>query len=100
MISVAKDGRELASFRGEAEGVLLRSPQGNNGFGYDPLFWYAPLGKTFAELSAEEKAAVSHRGNAIRKFLAWCQARSGAKQSFARGIGDGAARSWCFIRHI
>jgi XTP/dITP diphosphohydrolase len=71
VISVARDGREVASFRGEAEGVLLRSPKGNNGFGYDPLFWYAPLGKTFAELTAEEKAAVSHRGNAIRKFLAW-----------------------------
>jgi len=71
LISVARDGREVASFRGEAEGVLLRSPKGNNGFGYDPLFWYAPLGKTFAELTAEEKAAVSHRGNAIRKFLAW-----------------------------
>ena len=75
VISVARDGRELASFRGEAEGVLLRSPRGNNGFGYDPLFWYAPLGKTFAELTAEEKAAVSHRGNAIRKFLAWCRER-------------------------
>ncbi len=73
VISVARDGREVASFRGEAEGVLLRSPKGNNGFGYDPLFWYAPLGKTFAELTAEEKAAVSHRGNAIRKFLAWCR---------------------------
>jgi len=71
VISVARDGREVASFRGETEGVLLRSPKGNNGFGYDPLFWYAPLGKTFAELTAEEKAAVSHRGNAIRKFLAW-----------------------------
>ena len=73
VISVARDGREVASFRGEAEGVLLRSPKGNNGFGYDPLFWYAPLDKTFAELTAEEKAAVSHRGNAIRKFLAWCR---------------------------
>jgi XTP/dITP diphosphohydrolase len=73
VISVARDGREVASFRGEAQGVLLHSPRGYNGFGYDPLFWFAPLGKTFAELTAEEKAAVSHRGNAIRKFLAWCQ---------------------------
>jgi XTP/dITP diphosphohydrolase len=77
VISVARDGREVASFRGEAEGVLLHSPKGNNGFGYDPLFWFAPLGKTFAELTPEEKAAVSHRGNAIRQFLAWCQVRSG-----------------------
>lgn len=73
VISVAKDGREVASFRGEAQGVLLHAPRGNNGFGYDPLFWFAPLSKTFAELTPEEKAAVSHRGNAIRQFLAWCQ---------------------------
>jgi XTP/dITP diphosphohydrolase len=78
VISVARNGQEVASFRGEAQGVLLHAPRGNNGFGYDPLFWFAPLGKTFAELSAEEKAAVSHRGNAIRQFLAWCQTRSGA----------------------
>ena len=77
VISVARDGCEVASFRGEAQGVLLHSPKGNNGFGYDPLFWFAPLGKTFAELTPEEKAAVSHRGNAIRQFLAWCQVRSG-----------------------
>jgi XTP/dITP diphosphohydrolase len=76
VISVARDGREVASFRGEAQGVLLHAPRGNNGFGYDPLFWFAPLSKTFAELTPEEKAAVSHRGNAIRQFLAWCQARS------------------------
>ncbi len=77
VISVARDGREVASFRGEVQGVLLRAPRGNNGFGYDPLFWFAPLSKTFAELTPEEKAAVSHRGNAIRQFLAWCQTRSG-----------------------
>lgn len=77
VISVAREGREVASFRGEAHGVLLHAPRGNNGFGYDPLFWFAPLSKTFAELTPEEKAAVSHRGNAIRQFLAWCQARSG-----------------------
>jgi XTP/dITP diphosphohydrolase len=75
VISVAKNGREVASFRGEAQGVLLRSPRGHNGFGYDPLFWFAPLAKTFAELTAEEKAAVSHRGNAIRQFLEWCRAQ-------------------------
>jgi XTP/dITP diphosphohydrolase len=72
VISVARDGCEVASFRGEAEGVLLHSPKGNNGFGYDPLFWFAPLGKTFAELTPEEKTAVSHRGEAIRRFLEWC----------------------------
>ena len=76
VISVARNGREVASFRGEAQGVLLRSPRGSNGFGYDPLFWFAPLSKTFAELTPEEKAAVSHRGEAIRQFLEWCRGRN------------------------
>ena len=72
VISAAKDGHEVATFRGEAEGVLLHVPRGSNGFGYDPLFFFPPLAKTFAELSPEQKAAVSHRGQALRAFLQWC----------------------------
>ncbi len=53
---------------GSVEGRILRAPRGNSGFGYDPLFYYEPYGKTFAELTAEEKNAVSHRGRAIRAF--------------------------------
>ena len=64
---VFPDGREL-TVRGEACGRILESYHGNGGFGYDPLFFYEPLGKTFAELSAEEKNAVSHRGRAIEAF--------------------------------
>lgn len=64
---VFPDGREL-TVRGEARGRILESYCGNGGFGYDPLFFYEPLGKTFAELSAEEKNAVSHRGRAIEAF--------------------------------
>ena len=48
----------------------MRKPKGSNGFGYDPIFFQAEKGKTFAELSAEEKQARSHRGAAIQKFLA------------------------------
>ncbi|MDR3764741.1 MAG: RdgB/HAM1 family non-canonical purine NTP pyrophosphatase [Acidobacteriota bacterium] len=73
VISAARDGREVASFRGEAAGVVLHSAQGNGGFGYDPLFYFPSLKKTFAELTAEEKAAVSHRGAALRKFLDWAR---------------------------
>ncbi|MBQ2719295.1 MAG: hypothetical protein IJF73_04425, partial [Clostridia bacterium] len=51
------------------EGVLLTAPQGTGGFGYDPLFYVPELGKTFAEVTPEEKDAVSHRGKAIRAFL-------------------------------
>ncbi len=74
VIAVARDGRTLANFRGEAEGVLLHAPRGTNGFGYDPLFFVPGLGKTFAELRAQEKAAMSHRGRALRKFLDWLRA--------------------------
>ena len=51
--------------RGEARGSILEEYHGNGGFGYDPLFFYEPLGKTFAELTPEEKNAVSHRGRAV-----------------------------------
>ena len=58
------DGR-LESYRGEVYGEILEGPRGSGGFGYDPLFLYPPLGRTFAELSVEEKRAVSHRGRAL-----------------------------------
>ena len=65
------DGRTLAVFEGKAEGMILDLPRGENGFGYDPLFYFPSIQKTFAELSAEEKAKYSHRGAAFRKFLEW-----------------------------
>ncbi|HZU42857.1 MAG TPA: RdgB/HAM1 family non-canonical purine NTP pyrophosphatase [Terriglobales bacterium] len=71
VIAAARDGKTLATFRGEASGVILQEPRGSGGFGYDPLFYFAELKKTFGELGAEEKAAVSHRGKAFREFLAW-----------------------------
>ena len=51
---------------GKARGEILKERQGQKGFGYDPLFYFAPLGKTFAEMSAEEKNAISHRGEAVK----------------------------------
>jgi XTP/dITP diphosphohydrolase len=54
----------------EARGVILKGPRGHNGFGYDPIFLYEPLGKTFAELASSEKAMVSHRGRAFRQLAA------------------------------
>jgi XTP/dITP diphosphohydrolase len=71
VIAVARDGHTLATFRGEAEGQILDAPRGSGGFGYDPLFYSPALKKTFAELLPEEKARVSHRGAAFRKFLEW-----------------------------
>jgi XTP/dITP diphosphohydrolase len=71
VIAAAREGQMLAVFDGQAEGLILGSPQGANGFGYDPLFYFPPIQKTFAELTAEEKAGYSHRGTAFRKFLEW-----------------------------
>lgn len=71
VIAAARDGQTLQVFRGVAEGIILTEPRGANGFGYDPLFFFPQIGKSFAELSAEEKASYSHRGAAFRTFLEW-----------------------------
>ena len=71
VLAAARDGKTLATFRGTAEGIILDSPRGSNGFGYDPLFCFPQIRKTFAELSAEEKSRYSHRGAAFREFLDW-----------------------------
>ncbi len=62
---VTPDGQVIQA-RGEAHGELLREAAGQGGFGYDPIFYYPPYGKTFAEVTAEEKNAVSHRAVALR----------------------------------
>ena len=64
---VTPDGKTIQA-RGEIHGQLLREARGENGFGYDPIFFYPPLGKTTAELSPEEKNSVSHRANALKLF--------------------------------
>ena len=67
------DGTVLSA-RGTCEGRIIGEPRGSNGFGYDPVFFCDALGKTLAEATAEEKDAVSHRGNALRAFSeAWKQ---------------------------
>jgi XTP/dITP diphosphohydrolase len=68
-IVLAERGRVLATTEGRADGIIIPSPRGSRGFGYDPYFFYPPLNKTFAELDAQEKFAVSHRGEAFRKLL-------------------------------
>ncbi len=69
VISVARQGRMAAVVSDFAEGLVAGSPRGTRGFGYDPVFFYPPFGKTFAQLSAEEKNRHSHRGKAFRKLL-------------------------------
>ena len=64
---ITPEGKVIQA-RGEIHGELTREPAGENGFGYDPIFFYPPLGKTTAELSPEEKNEVSHRANALKLF--------------------------------
>jgi XTP/dITP diphosphohydrolase len=71
VLAAARDGETLATFRGTAEGTILDAPRGAHGFGYDPLFYFPQIQKTFAELSAEEKSKYSHRGAAFRELLEW-----------------------------
>jgi XTP/dITP diphosphohydrolase len=71
VLAAARDGATLATFRGTAEGIILEARRGANGFGYDPLFYFPQISKTFAELTAEEKSSYSHRGAAFRQLLDW-----------------------------
>lgn len=66
VIALVTPGGSERIVEGTAEGVIARAPRGTNGFGYDPVFFYPPLARTFAELSAEEKSRVDHRGAAVR----------------------------------
>ena len=63
-------GRIVAETDGSCEGMLLHEPLGENGFGYDPLFWSTELHKGLGEATAEEKNKISHRGKAVRKLIA------------------------------
>jgi len=75
VIALAERGRLLTVVEGRADGLILDHPHGAGGFGYDPLFFYPPLDRTFAELNPEEKFAVSHRGEAFRRLLGYLKAR-------------------------
>jgi len=74
---VFPDGSAPIRANGAVEGEILFNPRGEGGFGYDPLFWYDPMGKTLAEMSAEEKNAISHRGAAVRQLAARLARRLG-----------------------
>lgn len=65
-VAVARPGELLKTMQGEVYGVILTEARGTGGFGYDPLFFYPPYGKTFAEVSPELKHAVSHRAQALK----------------------------------
>ena len=68
VISIAVPTGAALTYEGECNGVITKQPMGDNGFGYDPLFFYPELNKTFAQLTIEEKALVSHRGLALEQI--------------------------------
>jgi XTP/dITP diphosphohydrolase len=73
VIALAMRGRAIAIVSGRVDGEILEAPRGAGGFGYDPIFYFPALHRTFAELSAEEKNEHSHRGQAFRRLLSFLQ---------------------------
>jgi XTP/dITP diphosphohydrolase len=73
VIALARRGRCLAVVSGKVGGEILEQPRGAGGFGYDPVFFLPELGKSFAELGAEEKNRRSHRGEAFRRLMEVCR---------------------------
>ena len=82
VLSIAVPAGPALTYEGTCEGVILDEPQGENGFGYDPVFYFEPLGRTFAQLSLDEKNKVSHRGKVMAelrlefsKVMKWLETR-------------------------
>lgn len=92
VIVLAERGRVLTVTTGRVDGAIIEQPRGSGGFGYDPYFFYSPLGSTFAELSPEAKFAVSHRGEAFRKLLDFLEtsrvSRWTAEAAAPRGVAE------------
>jgi XTP/dITP diphosphohydrolase len=74
VLVLAKEGAVLASFDGVCQGTMALTPKGTQGFGYDPLFIPQGYARTFGQLGEKTKMALSHRGLALKNFLAWCKA--------------------------
>jgi len=70
VLSIAVPSGPALTYEGNCQGIITETMQGGGGFGYDPLFFYPELGKTFAEMTAEEKNKISHRGKALADFAA------------------------------
>ena len=72
-LAIATPDRVLFEARGVVEGRIAPEPKGSSGFGYDPIFFYPPYGRTLAEVTGEEKAEVSHRGKAFRALRGYLE---------------------------
>ena len=76
ILALARAGALLAVFSDAVDGRILDAPRGRGGFGYDPVFFHEPLGKSFAEMPREEKNRLSHRGRAFQKLLGFLETLS------------------------
>ena len=74
-------GEVVYETTGVVEGEIAGAPGGSGGFGYDPIFFYPPYGRTLAEVSQADKIAVAHRGIAFRRFAAWLASREGLSRA-------------------
>jgi XTP/dITP diphosphohydrolase len=86
VIALVKDGRLVQTFRGSVEGRILEAPRGSGGFGYDPLFYYEPFGRSFGEALIGDKMLVSHRAQALEAmftFLRGNAASTGNQSGFS-----------------
>ena len=89
VISIAVPTGPALTYEGRCEGVIAEAPSGDGGFGYDPLFYVPEKGKTFAELTMEEKGEISHRGKALQevaaemdKILTWLEIHTPVQERF------------------
>jgi XTP/dITP diphosphohydrolase len=89
VISIAVPIGPALTYEARCEGLIAEKPSGENGFGYDPVFYYPPDKKTFAEMTRDEKSRVSHRGKALRelkdefnKVLVWIQQNMPVQEKF------------------
>ncbi|MEJ0000758.1 MAG: RdgB/HAM1 family non-canonical purine NTP pyrophosphatase [Verrucomicrobiota bacterium] len=74
VLVLAREGELVKSFEGVCEGTIAMAPKGTHGFGYDPLFIPQGYARTFGQLTEKTKLGLSHRGQALREFVAWCKA--------------------------
>ncbi len=79
VVTACFPGGDVLTARGECPGTIAYAPQGDNGFGYDPVFFVPGMRKTFAQMTAEEKNSISHRGRALEKF-------KGELEGYLRGL--------------
>ncbi len=79
VVTACFPGGDVLTARGECPGTIAYAPQGDNGFGYDPVFFVPSMRKTFAQMTSEEKNSISHRGRALEKF-------KGELEGYLRGL--------------